>query len=135
VGSLWSRSLPLPGEAAVATALEMLTASPILAAAALAHGEWQRFHPAAVPARAWAALAYLVLFGSLAGFGSYVFLLKHATPARASTYAFVNPLVAVVLGSLLAGEAIGPRTGVAALLIVSAVGAVIWGSGARRSTG
>jgi len=133
VGSLWSRSLPLPGEAAVATALEMLTASPILAAAALAHGEWQRFHPAAVPARAWAALAYLVLFGSLAGFGSYVFLLKHATPARASTYAFVNPLVAVILGSLLAGEAIGPRTGLAALLIVSAVGAVIWGSSARRS--
>ena len=75
------------------------------------------------------------MFGSLAGFGSYVFLLKHATPARASTYAFVNPLAAVVLGSLLAGEAIGPRTGVAALLIVSAVGAVIWGSGARRSTG
>jgi drug/metabolite transporter (DMT)-like permease len=133
VGSLWSRSLPLPGEAAVATALEMLTASPLLAAAALAHGEWQRFHPAAVPARAWVALAYLVVFGSLAGFGSYVFLLKHATPARASTYAFVNPLVAVILGTLLAGEAIGPRTGVAALLIVSAVGAVIWGSSARRS--
>jgi drug/metabolite transporter (DMT)-like permease len=135
VGSLWSRSLSLPGEAAMATALEMLTASPILALAALAHGEWQRFAPAAVPARAWAALAYLVVFGSLAGFGSYVFLLKHATPARASTYAFVNPLVAVILGSLLGGEAIGPRTGIAALLIVSAVGAVIWGSGARRTAG
>jgi drug/metabolite transporter (DMT)-like permease len=135
VGSLWSRSLPLPAEASLATALEMLTASPILALAALARGEWQRFHPAAVAPAAWISLAYLVVFGSLAGFGSYVFLLKHATPARASTYAFVNPLVAVVLGTLLAGEAVSPRIGLAALLIVSAVGAVIWGSSARRSAG
>ncbi|HVV53388.1 MAG TPA: EamA family transporter [Polyangia bacterium] len=132
LGSLWSRRLPLPAEAPLATALEMLTASPVLALAALGTGQWGRFHPAAVPPRAWLALAYLVLFGSLAGFGSYVFLLKHASPARASTYAFVNPLVAVVLGALIAGETIGPRTGVAALLIVGAVGAVIWGSG--RST-
>jgi drug/metabolite transporter (DMT)-like permease len=133
VGSLWSRSLPLPGEAALATSLEMLTASPILALAALARGEWGRFHPAAVAPGAWLALAYLVVFGSLAGFGSYVFLLKNTSAARASTYAFVNPLVAVVLGSLVAGEAVGPRTGVAALLIVTAVGAVIWGSGTGRS--
>lgn len=135
VGSLWSRSLPLPPQAALATALEMLTASPLLALAALARGEWHRFHPAAVAPAAWIALGYLVVFGSLAGFGSYVFLLKHATPARASTYAFVNPLVAVVLGALLAGEAVSPRTGLAALLIVGAVGAVIWGSSARRSAG
>jgi drug/metabolite transporter (DMT)-like permease len=133
VGSLWSRRLPLPSEAALATALQMLTASPILALAALARGEWARFHPAAVAPAAWIALAYLVVFGSLAGFGSYVFLLKHASPARASTYAFVNPLVAVVLGSVMAGETVSPRTGIAALLIVTAVGAVIWGSGARRT--
>jgi drug/metabolite transporter (DMT)-like permease len=133
VGSLWSRRLPIPAEPALATALQMLTASPILALAALARGEWGRFHPAAVAPAAWIALAYLVVFGSLAGFGSYVFLLKHASPARASTYAFVNPLVAVVLGSVVAGETVSPRTGVAALLIVTAVGAVIWGSGARRT--
>jgi drug/metabolite transporter (DMT)-like permease len=133
VGSLWSRRLPLPREAALATALQMLTASPILALAALARGEWARFHPAAVAPAAWLALAYLVVFGSLAGFGSYVFLLKHASPARASTYAFVNPLVAVVLGSVVAGEAVSPRTGGAALFIVTAVGAVIWGSSARRT--
>jgi drug/metabolite transporter (DMT)-like permease len=133
LGSLWSRRLPLPRQAAMATALQMLTASPILALAALARGEWGRFHPATVAPAAWLALAYLVVFGSLAGFGSYVYLLKHASPARASTYAFVNPLVAVVLGSVVAGETVSPRTGLAALLIVTAVGAVIWGSGARRS--
>ena len=75
--------LPLPKETALATAMEMLAASPLLAVAALAHGEWGRFHPAAVTPGAWVALAYLVVFGSLAGFGSYVFLLKHTSPARA----------------------------------------------------
>ena len=133
VGSLWSRRLPLPAETAMATAMEMLAASPLMAVTALAHGEWGHFHPAAVPQGPWLALAYLGVVGSLAGFGSYVFLLKHTTPARASTYAFVNPLVAVVLGTAVAGEAIGARTGAAALLIVSAVAAVIWGSGARRT--
>ncbi|HVZ86293.1 MAG TPA: EamA family transporter [Polyangia bacterium] len=133
VGSLWSRRLPLPAQPAMATALEMLTASPLLAVAALAHGEWRAFHPAAVTSRAWIALGYLIVAGSLAGFGSYVYLLKHTSAARASTYAFVNPLVAVVLGTLIAGEAVGPRTGIAALLIIGAVGAVVWGSGARRS--
>ena len=96
-------------------------------------GEWGHFHPAAVTSGPWLALSYLGVVGSLAGFGSYVFLLKHTTPARASTYAFVNPLVAVFLGTAVAGEAIGARTGAAALLIVSAVAAVIWGSGARRT--
>jgi drug/metabolite transporter (DMT)-like permease len=133
VGSLWSRRLPLPRETAMATAMEMLAASPLMAVTALARGEWGHFHPAAVTPGPWLAVAYLGVFGSLAGFGSYVFLLKHTTPARASTYAFVNPLVAVFLGTVLAGEAIGARTGVAALLIVSAVAAVIWGSGARRT--
>ena len=133
IGSLWSRSLPLPKETAMATAMEMLAAGPLMAVTALARGEWGRFHPAAVAPGPWLALAYLGIVGSLAGFGSYVFLLKHTTPSRASTYAFVNPLVAVFLGTTLAGEAIGARTGLAALLIVSAVAAVIWGSGARRS--
>ena len=114
--------------------MQMLTASPILALAGLARGEWGRLHVAAVSSRSWIALVYLAVFGSLAGFGSYVFLLKHTTPARASTYAFVNPLVAVVLGSLVAGEAVGARTGAAALLIVGAVCAVIWGSSARRTS-
>ncbi len=134
VGSLWSRRLPLPKEAAMATAMEMLAASPLMAVTALARGEWGHFHPATVTPGPWLALAYLGVVGSLAGFGSYVFLLKHTTPARASTYAFVNPLVAVVLGTAVAGEAIGARTGVSALLIVSAVAAVIWGSGTRRTS-
>ena len=91
--------------------------------AALAHGEWGRFHLAAVTPGAWARSAYLVVFGSLAGFGSYIYVLVHAGPTRASTGAFVNPLIAVVLGTAVAGEAMGARTGIAALMIVSAVAA------------
>ena len=132
LGSLASRRLPLPDQPIVATAMEMLTASPLLAGLALGSGAWGRFHLAAVTPAGWIALAYLIVFGSIAGFGSYVFLLKHTSPARASTYAFVNPLVAVVLGAVAGGEVVGPRTATAALLIVAAVGAVILGS--SRST-
>ncbi len=130
LGSLGSRHLPLPDQPFVATAMEMLTASPLLAAMALAAGAWGRFRLAAVTPAGWVALAYLVVFGSIAGFGSYVFLLKHTSAARASTYAFVNPLVAVALGAIAGGEVVGPRTAAAALLIVAAVGAVIFGSSA-----
>ena len=77
------------------------------------------------------ALAYLVVFGSLAGFGSYVYVLVHAGPTRASTGAFVNPLIAVVLGAALAGEPMGARTAIAAAMIIAAVAGVILGT-ARR---
>jgi drug/metabolite transporter (DMT)-like permease len=130
IGSLLSRRLPLPISVALASAMEMLAASPILFVAAGLHGEWSRFHLARVTAAGWGALAYLVVFGSLAGFGSYVLLLVYEGPARASTNAFVNPLIAVVLGATLAGESVGPRTVLAAGLIVAAVGAVILGSAA-----
>jgi drug/metabolite transporter (DMT)-like permease len=93
-------------------------------------GEWSTFHLHAVTAAGWGALAYLVVFGSLAGFGSYVFLLVNEGPARTSTNAFVNPLIAVALGAAVAAEPVGPRTFVAAGMIVAAVGAVILGSSA-----
>ncbi len=131
VGSLLSRRLPVPRQPAMASALEMLAAGPVIALAAGLNGEWGTFHVAAVTGGAWAALVYLIVFGSFAGFGSYVYLLKHTSPARVATYAFVNPLVAIVLGTLFAHEALSGRTVAAAALIVAAVGAVIWGTGNR----
>jgi drug/metabolite transporter (DMT)-like permease len=128
VGSLLSRGLPLPKSTALATAMEMVVASPILFAAAVVHGDWAHFRLAAVSAPGWLALAYLIVFGSLAGFGSYVYLLVHEGPARSSTNAFVNPLIAVALGALLAGEPVGARTFLAAGMIVAAVAGVIWGT-------
>jgi drug/metabolite transporter (DMT)-like permease len=130
-GSLIQHRLPLPKSAALATAMEMVVACPILTLAALAHGDLARFHVADIPPSGWAALAYLVVFGSLAGFGSYVYVLIHAGPTRASTGAFVNPLIAVMLGALLAGEPMGARTAIAAAMIIAAVAGVILGT-ARR---
>ena len=131
VGSLWSRSLPLPRSVALASAMEMLTASPLLFLLAALHGDFATFHPTAIPAAGWGTLAYLIVFGSLAGFGSYIFLLVHEGPARTSTNAFVNPLIAVALGATLAGEPLGPRTFVAAGMIVAAVAGVILGTAKR----
>jgi len=130
-GSLIQHRLPLPKSAALATAMQMVAAAPLLGLAAVAHGDLARFHFAAITSGAWAALAYLVVFGSLAGFGSYVYVLVHAGPTRASTGAFVNPLIAVVLGAALAGEPMGARTAIAAAMIIAAVAGVIWGT-ARR---
>ena len=132
VGSLISHRLPLPRSVALAAAMQMVVASPLLAIAAAAHGDFDGFHFAAITPGGWAALAYLVVFGSLAGFGSYLYLLKHEGPTRSSTSAFVNPVVAVALGAALAGEVIGPRTVAAAAMIIAAVAAVILGSVRRR---
>ena len=131
IGSLIAHRMPLPKSAALATAMEMVVACPILAVAAVAHGDLAHFHLASIPASGWTALAYLVVFGSLAGFGSYIYVLVHAGPTRASTGAFVNPLIAVVLGAALAGEPIGARTAVAAAMIIAAVAGVILGTSRR----
>jgi drug/metabolite transporter (DMT)-like permease len=122
--------MPLPASVALASAMEMIAASPILFVVAAFRGEWAGFHLSAITPGGWGALAYLIVFGSLAGFGSYLFLLVNEGPSRASTNAFVNPLIAVALGAALAGERVGPRTFVAAGMIVAAVGAVILGSAA-----
>jgi drug/metabolite transporter (DMT)-like permease len=131
IGSLIQHRLPLPKAPALATAMEMVVAAPLLALASLVHGDLGRFQLASITPGAWAALAYLVVFGSLAGFGSYTYVLVHAGPTRASTGAFVNPLIAVVLGAALAGEAMGARAAIAAAMIIAAVAGVILGT-ARR---
>jgi drug/metabolite transporter (DMT)-like permease len=132
VGSLWSRRLPLPGSPFQSTAMQMLAAGPLLALAGAVRGEFGRVTPAMLTLTPLLAIAFLVVFGSIAGFGSYVWLLRNTTPTRASTYAFVNPLIAVLLGWAIAGEELGRRTFIASALIVSSVAAVVLGSAARR---
>jgi len=132
VGSLWSRHLPLPSSPFQSTAMQMLAAGPLLTLAGAARGEFGHLTAAMLAPTPLLAIAFLVLFGSIAGFGSYVWLLRNTTPTRASTYAFVNPLIAVLLGWAIAGEALGWRTFVASALIVSSVAAVVLGSAGRR---
>jgi len=129
IGSLVSRGAGLPVSARMSTALQMLSGGVLLVLTGTVLGEWSRVDSAAVSSKSVLALAYLILFGAIAGFSAYVWLLRVATPALVGTYAFVNPVVAVVLGWALAGEALTPRIGVATLVIVGAVALI---TGVRR---
>jgi drug/metabolite transporter (DMT)-like permease len=128
-GSVYSRRAPLPESPLLGTGMEMLAGGALLLAAGTLAGEWGRVELAAVSARSALALLYLILFGSLVGFTAYVWLLRHVEVAKVSTYAYVNPVVAVLLGWALAGEALTARTGAAAAVIVAAVAVI---TGARR---
>lgn len=120
-GSLYSRSAPLPGSPLLATALEMLAGGALLLVLGLAAGQATELDLARVSLRSLLALGYLVVFGSLVAFTAYIWLLRATSPARAATYAYVNPVVAVVLGWALAGEPLTTRTLLAAAVIIGAV--------------
>ena len=124
-GSLYARRAPLPASTLTATAMEMIAGGACLWITGLFFGEGSRLDLSAVSPRSILSLAYLIVFGSLIGFTAYVWLLKVSTPARVSTYAYVNPIVAVALGAVFAGEAITPRIALAALVIVGAVALII----------
>jgi len=130
-GSLYARRAHLPSSTLMATAMEMIAGGAILFGASALLGEWRGFSIAAVSTRSLFALSYLIVAGSLLGFTAYIFLLGATTPARVSTYAYVNPVVAVFLGWAFAGEGVTARTVIAALAIVGSV-AVIIRYGGRR---
>jgi drug/metabolite transporter (DMT)-like permease len=121
VGSLLSRRFAPTASPFQATALQMLAGGALLLVASAVTGEWGRFSFAHVSARSLAALIYLMVFGSLVGYTIYVWLLRVADPSRVSTYAFVNPVVAVFLGWALADETVTLRMLVAAAVIIAAV--------------
>lgn len=121
IGTVLSRRLPLPESRTVNSAAQMLAGGAMLTAAAAAFGEFQRFHPRAVSAEAWWALLYLVVAGSILGFTAYVWLIHHESPTKVGTYAYVNPVVAVVLGYFLAGETVGLRTVLGTLFVLVSV--------------
>ena len=99
----------------------MLAGGVFLALTAAALGEFRNFHPSTVSRGAWLALLYLIVAGSIIGFTAYVWLIHHESPTKVGTYAYVNPVIAVVLGYFLGGEAIGPRTIVGTLLVLVSV--------------
>ncbi|HEY6279654.1 MAG TPA: EamA family transporter [Streptosporangiaceae bacterium] len=103
-GSFASPRLPMPSNPFVATVYEMLASGVVLIAAGAVSGEFGRVRLSAMPPHAWIALVYLVLFGSLLAFSAYVWLLGNAPLSLTATYAYVNPVVAVLLGALILGE-------------------------------
>jgi len=130
-GSFISTWLPVPAEPFVASVYEMIAGALVLGTISAVRGEWHGFDPAAVPAKAWAALAYLVVFGSLMAFTAFVWLLHHAPISLVSTNAYVNPVIALALGAAFAAEALSGRTLLSAAIVV--VGVILVVSTERRS--
>jgi len=121
LGSVYSKSAQLPASSLMTTAAEMLTGGFSLFLVGSLIGEWKILDLAAITGRSWLGLVYLTLFGSLGGFVAYAWLLRNASIALVSTYAYVNPLVAILLGNLLAQEIVNGRILVAAAVIVGSV--------------
>jgi drug/metabolite transporter (DMT)-like permease len=101
---------------------------------AVLNGDFAGWRPAEVPLRAWLGLAYLAAFGSVLGFTAYLYLLRRVAPAVVATYAFVNPIVALLLGFVFAGETLSPRTMLAVVVVLAAV-ILIVAAPARRAAG
>jgi len=120
-GSLRSRSAKLPASPLLANGMQMIVGGLLLVVAGLATGEGSRLELARVSLRSLLGLGYLVSFGSIVAYNAYIWLLKNADPTWVSTYAFVNPIVAVFLGWLIANEQLAPRSLLATVIIVLAV--------------
>jgi len=121
IGSFWSRDANLPESGLLTTGMEMLGGGALLFLAGIIAGELTGFDIHAVSKASTAGWIYLIVFGSLIGFTSYIWLLDKVSPARLGTYAYVNPVVAVMLGWAFAGERLSLRTGVAAVIVICAV--------------
>ncbi len=123
LGSMWSRRLDLPS-GMMASAAEMLAGGAMLVAVGLAFGERV---PSAIAPRPLLALAYLVVFGSWIGFSAYLYLLRRVRPAAATSYAYVNPVIAMLLGVALGGETISASEWAALPVILAGVAIVMVG--------
>ncbi len=124
-GSLYSRTARVPRRPLVGTAMQMLAGSAVLFVLAVLTGDVLRIRPSEISPASVAAVAYLVLVGSLVGYTAFVWLLRVAPISLVSTYAFVNPVVAVILGWLILAEPLEPRTVVAGAIIVVAVAVIV----------
>lgn len=121
VGSLYSRNAPLPASPLLGTGMEMLAGGACLFILGTLTGEWRQLNLTAVSTASLLGLLYLILFGALVGFASYTWLLRNAPTPLVSTYAYVNPLIAIFIGNLLAHEPLTARILASALIIISAV--------------
>jgi drug/metabolite transporter (DMT)-like permease len=132
-GSIYSRRAPVPPGGLYATGIQMLAGAVLLGAAGVASGEVSRVDAGNVSGASLLALLYLIVFGSIVGYSAYVWLLRNVDAARVSTYAYVNPVVAVLLGWAFAGETLTGRMGVAAAVIITGVALITLGQQRARA--
>ncbi len=133
IGSLYFREAPHPRSSPLATAMSMLAGGALLLLTGALTGELSRLDLGGVSLKSWLAFWYLVVFGALVAFSAYLWLMRVTTPTRAATYAYVNPVVAVLLGWLLAAEPLNPRVMIAAAVIVGAVALIVTEQGKKTA--
>jgi len=121
LASVLTRKLALPESKVMSSGAQMLAGGVLLTMTAAMLGEFRGFHIRAVSSGAWFALAYLIFAGSVIGFTAYVWLIHHESPTKVGTYAYVNPVVAVLVGYFLGGEALGARTVLGTFLVLISV--------------
>jgi drug/metabolite transporter (DMT)-like permease len=121
-GSLYGRRADLPADAFLASSMQMFVGGVAFTGVGLVRGEAAALQLSAISLRSAAALGYLVVFGSMIAFSAYGVLVRHVAPSKVATYAYVNPVVAVLLGALLGGEALSARFVAAGAMVVAAVG-------------
>ena len=109
IATILTRRVPLPASKAMSAAAQMLTGGVLLFVLAAMTGEFKGFRMQAVSEKAWFALVYLIVAGSIVGFTAYVWLLHYESPTKVGTYAYVNPVVAVGLGYFFGGENLQAR--------------------------
>jgi len=124
-GSLYSRAAKHAASPFLTAAQQMICGGMLLLLAGIVTGELQRLHLSSISISSWVAFIYLVLIGAVVGYTAYIWLLRHCEPAKVATYAYVNPIVAVLLGALFACEKVTMRTLIAGCLIIGSVALVI----------
>jgi len=121
IAAALTRRLPLPSSKVMSAGAQMFVGGVLLLIAAALLGEFHRFHPSSVSRETWLALLYLIVAGSIIAFTAYVWLLHHESPTKVGTYAYVNPVVAVLVGYFLGGETLGLRTILGSMLVLISV--------------
>jgi len=121
IASVLMRKLPLPPSRVMNSGAQMLAGGVFLALTSASLGEFRNFHPWTISRGAWLSLLYLVVAGSIIAFTAYVWLIRHESPTKVGTYAYVNPVVAVLLGYFIGNEALGLRTILGTLLVLISV--------------
>ena len=132
-GSLYSRTAKLPGDLLLATGMEMLTGGVCLVVLGAALGEFAGLRLDAIAPASWIAFGWLILFGGIVGFVAYLWVIRNAPTSLVSTYAYVNPVVAVVLGWAVLHEQLTPRIALAAAVIICAVAWIVSASARERA--
>lgn len=124
IGTIVSKRLTLPASKPMSAAAQMLSGGVQLLALAAITGEFTHFRTQEISSGAWLSLVYLIIAGSIIGYTAYVWLLHYESPTKVGTYAYVNPVVAVILGATLGGETVGRRTILGTALILISVAAI-----------